>query len=1621
MGAGTPTNPAPEPPPVGTSAVTTIEYAVPLSGSELQNLTEGEVKKWGQEDLPVEGTAVFPPDTPMGWPAKSYKRASFMYFDAEGHTVNTVNASGGVSTTEYGSGNGVVRTLTADNRATALAAGEKSVEVASKLDSRRVYNAAGDELLETLGPEHTIRLANGSEAQARRRVKYTYDQNAPGVTEYRLVTETVDSAVVAGKEVEQRVTQDRYGGQKGIGWELRKPTSVTVDPYGLKLTTTTLYDKKTGAVIETGTTKGVHENEFTSKPEYNSAFGSYGTGNGQLREPEGGLATDASGNVWVSDTENSRLEEFTNNGEFVRTAGSSGEGAGQFKTTYGVTVDASGNVWATDEGNNRVEEFTSTGTFVKMFGWGVADGVAKFETCTASCHAGLQGSGNGEFYVPEGIVVDSKGNIFVADRGNHRVQEFNSSIAWVRNMSQPEEHEGPFYLGIDSSGNIWVAYSWDNKIGEFSNEGTFIQSWGTAGSTPGKLADPYGVAVGHEGDIWVSEYGNNRVQVFTPSGEYIYGFGSKGSGPGQFNQSPHGLAFYGTNIYVLDSGIWWENTGNSRVESWHVEPQVAYNSAFGSYGTGNGQLREPEGGLATDASGNVWVSDTENSRLEEFTNNGEFVRTAGSSGEGAGQFKTTYGVTVDASGNVWATDEGNNRVEEFTSTGTFVKMFGWGVADGVAKFETCTASCHAGLQGSGNGEFYVPEGIVVDSKGNIFVADRGNHRVQEFNSSLAWVRNMSQPVEHEGPFYLGIDSSGNIWVAYSWDNKIGEFSNEGTLIRTWGVSGSEPGQLSDPYGVAVGADGNIWVSEYGNNRVQVFTPGGAYLYGFGAKGNGAGQFNQSPHGLAFSGSNVYLLDSGIWWENTGNSRIEKWTVTPEYTNTGNTHDSQTIYYSSAANASFPACGGRVEWEGMPCKTVPDAQPEGSPASPLPTTTVAGYNMWGEPETTEEEFGSTKRTKKQKYDEAGRVTVSEETSTANTALPAVNYGYSETTGQLLKQSTTVGEETQTITSAFDRLGRLTSYTDADKKTTTYEYETGGDGRVLTVSDEKGNQSYAYDSTTGMLTKLLDSAAGTFTASDDVEGNMTSETYPNGMSANYARDATGTQTGIEYVKTTHCTEKCVWFSETILPANSGETLSRTSSLASETYSYDLAGRLTQTNETPVGKGCVARLYAYDEESNRTSLTTREPGLEGKCATEGGTVESHSYDSGNRLTDTGVSYDAFGDITKLSAADAGGSELTTEYYVDGQVRKQIQIGQTNTYYMDPGGRIRKTVGEGTNSVTTIDHFSGAGEDLSWADEGEGRYTRQIPGPDGTLAATQRNGETPVLQMRDLQGNVIGTAALSETEAKPLTTYNSTEFGVPVNGTPPTKYSWIGGLGASSELSSGTLTEGTVSYQPQLGRRLQTVTVIPPGMAVDGASGEAYIVQASAWSMQANEAQARIDEATIQAELQSAAENEASEKACAIASMCVIPEDEMGELEGGVGDPEGLASYKVAKEIQSYLRKKANNAELMAEIAKWLPGEITKIIGQTGPAVAATYRSYADGIEANCMVYQKTHPWSACMLSYNQWVLNVPYTKIWWGILYYVKAEFCERLTTTGVHDVYYCFDSHRDREGPWLKWNG
>jgi YD repeat-containing protein len=322
----------------------------------------------------------------------------------------------------------------------------------------------------------------------------------------------------------------------------------------------------------------------------------------------------------------------------------------------------------------------------------------------------------------------------------------------------------------------------------------------------------------------------------------------------------------------------------------------------------------------------------------------------------------------------------------------------------------------------------------------------------------------------------------------------------------------------------------------------------------------------------------------------------------------------------------------------------------------------------------------------------------------------------------------------------------------------------------------------------------------------------------MTAKYTISTVGQATGVEYEKTTHCSEKCVWFSETITPYIHGEPRFRVSTLAKEEYTYDAIGRLTQVNETPVGKGCATRIYAYDEDSSRTMLTTRKSETE-TCATSGGTTESHTYDPADRLADPGVEYETFGDQTKIPAADAGEHEITASFYVDNQVASQKQNGQTTTYSYDPAGRTEKTITEGTTNSTVVDHYPGPGEAISWASEEEGKtWTRNVPGIDGSLCAVEKSGEAAVLQLHDLQGNIFATAALSESETKPLATYNSTEFGVQVNGTPPTKYSWLGASGLATEPSSAATASGGSSYVPQLGAPLQTEPITPPGAYANG-----------------------------------------------------------------------------------------------------------------------------------------------------------------------------------------------------------
>jgi hypothetical protein len=142
-----------------------------------------------------------------------------------------------------------------------------------------------------------------------------------------------------------------------------------------------------------------------------------------------------------------------------------------------------------------------------------------------------------------------------------------------------------------------------------------------------------------------------------------------------------------------------------------------------------------------------------------------------------------------------------------------------------------------------------------------------------------------------------------------------------------------------------------------------------------------------------------------------------------------------------------------------------------------------------------------------------------------------------------------------------------------------------------------------------------------------------TYPNGMAAKYTLNPTGERVGLVYKKETHCTEKCEWYVDNVVPSIHGQWLTQNTSFNKDNYTYDPAGRLIESQVTPTGSGgCMTRRYGYDEETNRTSLVTYQPNAKNECATETGTTERHVYDGADRLSDSGVGYDLFGDTTSL-----------------------------------------------------------------------------------------------------------------------------------------------------------------------------------------------------------------------------------------------------------------------------------------------------------------------------------------------------------------------------------------------------
>jgi streptogramin lyase len=312
--------------------------------------------------------------------------------------------------------------------------------------------------------------------------------------------------------------------------------------------------------------------------------------------------------------------------------GSLGNGNGEFNYPSDISVDSNGKLYVADLSNHRIQVFKPDGTH--DFNIGKNDNTS--------------GTGDGEFYQPTGIAVDSNGKIYVADKSNNRIQVFNSDGTHDFNIGKNDNTSGtgdgefnqPYGVAVDSNGKIYVTDKGNNRVQVFDTDGTHDFNIGkndnTSGTGDGEFDGPFGIEVDNNGKIYVVEYNNNRVQVFNADGTYFSQFGSGGLDEEEFN-NPRGISI-GINgkIYVADAT-------NSRIQIFNADG--TYLSQFGSSGTGNGKFNQP-GGVAVDGSGKIYVADNLNNNIQIFSNYKKVTGTPTTKGTYTAQFEVNDGTST---------------------------------------------------------------------------------------------------------------------------------------------------------------------------------------------------------------------------------------------------------------------------------------------------------------------------------------------------------------------------------------------------------------------------------------------------------------------------------------------------------------------------------------------------------------------------------------------------------------------------------------------------------------------------------------------------------------------------------------------------------------------------------------------------------------------------------------------------------------------------------------------------------------------------------------------------------------------------------------------------------------
>lgn len=594
------------------------------------------------------------------------------------------------------------------------------------------------------------------------------------------------------------------------------------------------------------------------------------------------VAVDESGNIYFADGQTIlRLDAKTNLVSLA--AGNGAQGAGgddglatnaRLYNPVGVAIDAAGTLYIADSDNSLIRKVT--------------DGVIT----TIAGNGGLLGD-NGPAIIahlnnPQGLTVDSGGNLYIADQGDNRVRKISGGVITTvagngtlgfsgdGGPATNAQLSAPSGVVVDAAGALYISDTANHRIRKVS-DGIITtvagggQNLGDNGpATSARLSGPQGLAIGPDGDLYIADYGNGRIRrlsggVITTVAGSNANLADGGPATSAGLSGPLAVAFdRDGNFYIADYG-----NGRIRKVAGGIITTLAGGDMLGDNGpTGNSQLLHPAG-IAVHPDGSVYIAD--GSRVRRVSS-GVITTVAGTaraglSGDGGpatnAQMDQANGVAIDGAAKLYIADSGNGRVRQ-VSNGVITTLAGGGTSFAES--------------GPATGMAIFVSGIAADQAGNVFILD--SSRVRKIAGGvITTIAGTGKPgfggdggpasgasFNLGAPTGLAVGPTGDLYIADTYNHRIRRVS-AGIVttvagIGTQGFSGdggpATNAQLYTPRGLALDSAGNLYISDTGNNRVRKVSGGVITTIA----GNGTEGF-RGDGGLATSAQLDYLAGLAV--------------------------------------------------------------------------------------------------------------------------------------------------------------------------------------------------------------------------------------------------------------------------------------------------------------------------------------------------------------------------------------------------------------------------------------------------------------------------------------------------------------------------------------------------------------------------------------------------------------------------------------------------------------------------------------------------------------------------------------------------------------------------------------